>query len=225
MVQNLQQSHRSAADECLMLRYKNSLLERILLEKGHTVPVNPINSQQAHSSIGIDVQTELKKKEIPTTTRMPASLSQPTPIQRASGARHQHIRMSSGGSSSMLRRNSNLPNHSPQLQPTPSSHGSSPTTMRSPIFGVQGGMNPPQAGFQAQPQPQQQQLQSQRKLSSYPSSVSVPASQSGLQSIAPNPNVMFGKQRPSHWPSPYQTHIEQLGKLTRFLFMYGTLSS
>lgn len=36
-LQNLQQSHRSAADECLMLRYKNSLLERILLEKGlHT---------------------------------------------------------------------------------------------------------------------------------------------------------------------------------------------
>ncbi|KAK1811479.1 hypothetical protein LTR12_014174 [Friedmanniomyces endolithicus] len=30
----LQQSHRTAADECLMLRYKNSLLERILLEKG-----------------------------------------------------------------------------------------------------------------------------------------------------------------------------------------------
>jgi len=33
-LQSLQQSHRSAADECLMLRYKNSLLERILLEKG-----------------------------------------------------------------------------------------------------------------------------------------------------------------------------------------------
>lgn len=32
----LQQSHRTAADECLMLRYKNSLLERILLEKGLT---------------------------------------------------------------------------------------------------------------------------------------------------------------------------------------------
>lgn len=31
---NLQAAHRSAADECLMLRYKNSLLERILLEKG-----------------------------------------------------------------------------------------------------------------------------------------------------------------------------------------------
>ena len=33
-LQNLQQSYRTAADECLMLRYKNSLLERILLEKG-----------------------------------------------------------------------------------------------------------------------------------------------------------------------------------------------
>ncbi|KAL8802526.1 MAG: hypothetical protein Q9182_003766 [Xanthomendoza sp. 2 TL-2023] len=33
-LQSLQQSHRHAADECLMLRYKNSLLERILLEKG-----------------------------------------------------------------------------------------------------------------------------------------------------------------------------------------------
>ncbi|KOS18581.1 hypothetical protein ESCO_000152 [Escovopsis weberi] len=31
---NLQAAHRNAAEECLMLRYKNSLLERILLEKG-----------------------------------------------------------------------------------------------------------------------------------------------------------------------------------------------
>lgn len=29
-----QKNHHRAADECLMLRYKNSLLERILLEKG-----------------------------------------------------------------------------------------------------------------------------------------------------------------------------------------------
>jgi hypothetical protein len=31
---NLRQSNRQALEECLMLRYKNSLLERILLEKG-----------------------------------------------------------------------------------------------------------------------------------------------------------------------------------------------
>ncbi|KAK7717490.1 hypothetical protein SLS64_002982 [Diaporthe eres] len=41
---NLNAAHRTAADECLMLRYKNSLLERILLEKG------------------IDVQAELQAK-------------------------------------------------------------------------------------------------------------------------------------------------------------------
>jgi hypothetical protein len=34
---NLQAAHRTAADECLMLRYKNSLLERILLEKGTAI--------------------------------------------------------------------------------------------------------------------------------------------------------------------------------------------
>lgn len=40
---NLQGAHRTAADECLMLRYKNSLLERILLEKGqyHQGPHSP----------------------------------------------------------------------------------------------------------------------------------------------------------------------------------------
>lgn len=37
---NLQTAHRSAADECLMLRYKNSLLERILLEKGRELKWN-----------------------------------------------------------------------------------------------------------------------------------------------------------------------------------------
>ena len=38
---NLQTAHRNAADECLMLRYKNSLLERILLEKGECPSIIP----------------------------------------------------------------------------------------------------------------------------------------------------------------------------------------
>jgi 16S rRNA A1518/A1519 N6-dimethyltransferase RsmA/KsgA/DIM1 with predicted DNA glycosylase/AP lyase activity len=33
-LQSLQNNHRIASEDCLMLRYKNSLLERILLEKG-----------------------------------------------------------------------------------------------------------------------------------------------------------------------------------------------
>lgn len=52
-LQSLQQSHRSAADECLMLRYKNSLLERILLEKGMAAPILPIgpNPQRLTQSL------------------------------------------------------------------------------------------------------------------------------------------------------------------------------
>jgi hypothetical protein len=45
-LQNLQNSHRNAADECLMLRYKNSLLERILLEKGdpNSLSLHPLGA-------------------------------------------------------------------------------------------------------------------------------------------------------------------------------------
>lgn len=70
---NLQTAHRTAADECLMLRYKNSLLERILLEKG------------------IDVHAELQAKTGSPTlgpTHMPQNLVQPPPIQRAIMSRH-----------------------------------------------------------------------------------------------------------------------------------------
>jgi ribosomal protein L10 len=42
-LQNLQNSHRNAADECLMLRYKNSLLERVLLEKGDSSPLSSLS--------------------------------------------------------------------------------------------------------------------------------------------------------------------------------------
>jgi len=71
-LQNLQQSHRQAADECLMLRYKNSLLERILLEKG------------------IDVQSELALKGSPhlRPTRPPMA-SQASPMQKAMLNRQQ----------------------------------------------------------------------------------------------------------------------------------------
>ncbi|MCJ1472666.1 hypothetical protein MMC13_001315 [Lambiella insularis] len=52
-LQNVQQSHCSTVDECLMLRYRNSLLERILLESG------------------IDVQAELESEEKPTQLVIP----------------------------------------------------------------------------------------------------------------------------------------------------------
>lgn len=63
---NLQAAHRSAAEECLMLRYKNSLLERILLEKG------------------IDVHAEIHAKTGSpdlAPAHMPQNMVHPPPIQ------------------------------------------------------------------------------------------------------------------------------------------------
>jgi hypothetical protein len=50
-LQNLQNSHRNAADECLMLRYKNSLLERILLEKGSPNLINSSVCQGTYANL------------------------------------------------------------------------------------------------------------------------------------------------------------------------------
>ncbi|KAM4065437.1 bZIP transcription factor [Hirsutella rhossiliensis] len=70
----LQTVHQTAAKECRMLQYKNSLLECILLEKG------------------IDVQAELyAKTDSPNLglTQIPVDLVQPAPIQSATINRHR----------------------------------------------------------------------------------------------------------------------------------------
>ncbi|CZT52512.1 related to MEAB protein [Rhynchosporium secalis] len=137
---NLQTAHRSAADECLMLRYKNSLLERILLEKG------------------IDVQAELRAKTGSPhlgPTHMPNMAQAPT-VQRAIMNRHQQARRSNSSIAPKLEPGASL--HSPQSRPTPSSHASSPTSL-SPGFLPQGVMTPPASESQMQYQQQQQRLQ------------------------------------------------------------------
>ncbi|KAI9166622.1 protein MEAB [Paramyrothecium foliicola] len=117
---NLQAAHRTAADECLMLRYKNSLLERILLEKG------------------IDVQAELRAKTGSPNlgpTHMPQNLVQPPPIQRAIMNRHHQSRRSNSSIAPKTEPATNLPPPlqphqsaaSPKNRPTPSSHSNSPS--------------------------------------------------------------------------------------------------
>merc|ERR1711939_384455 len=136
---NLQTAHRSAADECLMLRYKNSLLERILLEKG------------------IDVQAELRAKTGSShlgPTHMPNMAQAPT-VQRAIMNRHHQARRSNSSIAPKLE--PGAPMQSPQSRPTPSSHASSPTS-HSPGFHPQGVMTPPASESQMQFQ-QQQRLQ------------------------------------------------------------------
>ncbi|MCJ1337859.1 hypothetical protein MMC09_003143 [Bachmanniomyces sp. S44760] len=220
-VQKLQQSHRSAADECLMLRYKNSLLERILLEKG------------------IDVQAELKTKENAAQSGPSKGSSQPTnpsSVQRAIMNRHHQARRSVSANTPKLlsalsasSHPSSSSTHSPQLQPTPPST-LSPTVSRSPNYVFQGGMTSPGAGLQAQQQQQQQHPQHPSQLpprvGTYPNSrgypnIAISTSHPNMPHPAQSPAAgQFSGERSSaggtkinHWPSPYQTHIEQLGKL------------
>jgi hypothetical protein len=156
---------------------------------------------------GIDVQSELKKKEITIPGKVPPSLPQPTAVQRAAMNRHHHFNRSNSGPTSLLHKlgSGSLPNHSPQLRPSPHSQAGSPTTARSPPFGVQGGMNPPPPNFKNVPPP----------IRPAPgASLPSPSSGPGLQSIAPSPTTQPGSAgvaRPNHWPSPYPTHMEQLG--------------
>lgn len=100
-----------------MLRYKNSLLERILLEKG------------------IDVQAELRAKTGSPNlgpTHMPQNLVQPPPIQRALINRHHQSRRSNTNIAPKSEPGvapppHNVTNSSPKNRPTPSSHSNSPT--------------------------------------------------------------------------------------------------
>ncbi|CAK7202139.1 hypothetical protein SEUCBS139899_004859 [Sporothrix eucalyptigena] len=133
---NLQTAHRHAADECLMLRYKNSLLERILLEKG------------------IDVQAELRAKTGSPNlgpTHMPQNLVQPPAMPRSIINRHHARRSNSsiapkldvGGSAlpgaGLIGINPGHPTPtsvgaSPKSRPTPSSHSASPAASTS-VYG------------------------------------------------------------------------------------------
>ncbi|KIX02045.1 uncharacterized protein Z518_07984 [Rhinocladiella mackenziei CBS 650.93] len=210
-LQNLQQSHRAAADECLMLRYKNSLLERILLEKG------------------IDVQAELALKGSPNLRphRAPPITGQASPMQKAMLSRQQQAKnrpvmappIQTVNPSSQAGGQRNFAG-SPTGQPTPPSQHSSPSTARSPGFALQGGMTSPATEMAAQ---QTQQHQQARPLppsqqNPFPSqhraqarSISTPgASQAFPPRTQPTSSV-----QDSYYPASFQKHYTQLGKLTQ----------
>ena len=118
-------------------------------------------------------------------------------------------------------------NQSPQLQPTPPSQTSSPSTSKSPGFMMQGGISPSGADFQAQHQPQQQQQQQQQlprpSQQPPPRSLTHPPFPLAAEQMAPvhQPNVPMstGGAMPgvpsTYYPSPFQKHYDQLGKLSR----------
>ncbi|KAJ5760922.1 hypothetical protein N7520_008078 [Penicillium odoratum] len=188
-LQSLQQSHRSAADECLMLRYKNSLLERILLEKG------------------IDVQAELRIKTgapgaQPKTTPMPPKPPGPTgprPTQR-------HPGIASKPDAFAMSQREGYGVSSPQFQPTPTSHVSSPSHAKSPGFGFQG-MSPADQQGTGRPQllPQPRAYNNQTS----PPAISMPQADPNEPKLR---GVPRGQQRvaAAYYPSPFQKHYDQL---------------
>ncbi|KAI4789238.1 hypothetical protein E4T44_13312, partial [Aureobasidium sp. EXF-8845] len=209
-LQTLQQSHRSAADECLMLRYKNSLLERILLEKG------------------IDVQAELQMKTgspalghsyIPHHAPAPMSAA---PLQRTALNR-QHARRSGQvyppriGSGAVAQSDLSFSARSPQGHPTPSSHASSPTALstQSPAALQPGAMTPPASIITGQQQYGVGQPPRSRYVMQHPPQHRGPAfpPPNGVSSITESTNGVPGSAS-AFYPSPFQKHIEQLGKCT-----------
>lgn len=204
---NLQTAHRSAADECLMLRYKNSLLERILLEKG------------------IDVQAELRAKTGSPhlgPTHMPQNMAQPPTVQRAIMNRHQQARRINSSIAPKLEPGASL--QSPTSRPTPPSHNSSPSSM-SPGFNPPGVMTPPASEAQAQAQFQHQQRLHAAKL---PPPIGHPGNAMMGNTGALGPpmlpkgpgssglvNVSGATVANPLFPPNFQNHYEQLGKLPR----------
>jgi hypothetical protein len=225
---NLQTAHRSAADECLMLRYKNSLLERILLEKGNDIALQALRLQILNVLPGIDVQAELRAKTGSPhlgPTHMPQNMAQAPTVQRAIMNRHHQARRSNSSIAPKLE--PGAPLQSPQSRPTPSSHASSPTS-NSPSFGHQGVMTPPASETQMQFQQQQQQRLQAAKAQGQHGLLGTP----GLMTAAGGLGAALGPKGPgtsgtggtggtpvsaAYYPSPsggFQNHYEQLGKLS-----------
>jgi hypothetical protein len=171
--------------------------------------------------LGIDVQAELRAKTGSPSlgpTHMPHAMAQPPTVQRAIMNRHHQARRSNSNIAPKIEPGTigvahsvAHSNPSPQSRPTPTSHHSSPTS-HSPGFPAQGVMTPPASDSQIQ----QQRLGHPLK----PMPQGMPAGGPGVhpQAMAPvmkgpgGVNAGMGGPQTAYYPSPFQNHIEQLGK-------------
>lgn len=218
-----------------MLRYKNSLLERILVEKGKGNKVKSFpGRKRVDSEEGIDVQTELKSKSDgarigPHYLPSIQGVSQQFPLQRSVLNRPSQSRRSTIGSVSQptvktQSSSGTIPKQSPQLQTTPRSQTLSPTSAKSPTsFHMQGLPNSPGRDMQTQKLPHQHhkhRSSTSRPHSGHANSSSAPP----MQALSPGSRDgsrssemgTGGGTQKNYYPSPYQSHIEQLGKPTVF---------
>ncbi len=201
-----------------MLRYKNSLLERILLEKG--LPILSIAVRVVSlliSPSGIDVQAELKMKTDSTHTPQhhPSSTQGgPSAVERAVlNRKGQPRRSNSGTAPKPLRPHQISSQVPPRLQPTPPSTRS-PTSGSSP-HGSTKAIPRSSSGEGFKPQKNRQVPLEPRQP---PSKIHIQPGISGIQQMSPSSaggskgSELGAPSSQSFYPSPFQAHIEQLGK-------------
>lgn len=159
------------------------------------------------------------------------AVSQQFPLQRSVLSRPSQSRRSTIGSMSQptIKTQSSssgtIPKQSPQLQTTPCSLTLSPTSAKSPTsFHMLGGSNSPGRDMQTQKLPHQHHKH--QNSASRPHSVHAkPSSAPSMQAMSPSSRDgsrssemgSVGGTQKSYYPSPYQSHIEQLGKLYRLV--------
>jgi hypothetical protein len=161
---------------------------------------------------------------------MPQNMAQAPTVQRAIMNRHHQARRSNSSIAPKIE--PGAPLQSPQSRPTPSSHASSPTS-NSSGFHNQGVMTPPASDSQMQFQQQQQQRLQAAKAQAAHGLPGNPGIMANTGAVG-NP---LGPKGPGSsgtggtggtpvaaayhpYPSPFQNHIEQLGKLTRPLLSF-----
>jgi hypothetical protein len=198
---NLQTTHRITADECLMLRYKNSLLERILLEKGNPTSVlNIVENYLLILPIGIDVQAELgTKNSIPKLV--------PTDVLRDMPARRPQPRIKP-------KAELGASPQSPQSHPTPSFQASLPT-LKSSYFNQTRITMPPASDF---PAPALSTAEAIEKELGCNGTNGTPVA------TTEHPSPSQGHMGVNSWveskATPVGGNYKQLGKLTRPLLSY-----
>ncbi|KAJ4420958.1 hypothetical protein N0V82_004000 [Gnomoniopsis sp. IMI 355080] len=189
---NLNAAHRTAADECLMLRYKNSLLERILLEKG------------------IDVQAELQAKHGSPNfgpKHMPAMIP-PPPISRTLLNRHGSRRSTSSIAPKI--ESAGTYNQLPPLQPQHVSPKSQrPPAAPSPTEGAFGGPSPASSDGALRLKQQQQQQQMVPPARMMPPAMHQ-QQQPQMTRMGSGAGGASAASAPFYQTPQYQSHLQQL---------------
>lgn len=189
---------------------------------------------------GIDVQAELQLKTgspamghtymppHPASNSMASAPLQRTAINRQHARRAGQPFTQRMAPGSAAQSELSFSARSPQGHPTPSSHASSPTALtQSPASMQQGGITPPASAMHGQQQHYSVQQPRPRYVMQHPPQRVAPPVQYANSNSVPNlpaPNLADGNNNNSvasapsaYYPSPFQKHIEELGKLSRTL--------